>query len=121
MVGSAFDQACFGALVDDIGEDTARTVVDVFFADTGMNLDRLQAMGCDATRKGVTIQAHAIKTTAATFGFHRLRALAQQLESDAEALSSADYPARLRELQAALAAARERFCCHGKALPQTAR
>jgi histidine phosphotransfer protein HptB len=114
---TTFDQACFDALVEDIGEDTAHSVIDVFFADTGQCLERLGRLDCEANRGAVTIQAHAIKSSSATFGFLQLSALARSLEAEAAALPSADIAARVGELQAALASARARFDDRGKAQP----
>lgn len=103
MSEPAFDRACFDALAEDLGEAAAREACGVFFVTTRQCLDKLAA---GASLKHVVIQAHAIKSSAATFGFDRLAALARRLESDAAALAPAALSARLAELQAGLAQAR---------------
>lgn len=116
MTESAFDRSCFDALAEDLGEDAACEACGVFFATTRQCLDELAAGG---GLKHVIIQAHAIKSSAATFGFERLAVLARQLESDAAALSPAALGARLIEMQAGLAQAQADLDSRGNTQPRT--
>lgn len=115
MAEPAFDRASFEALAADLGEDPAREASGVFFATTRQYLDAL-ATGDSA--KNIVIKAHAIKSSAAAFGFLHLAALARQLEHDAAALSSTALAARVGELQAGLARARADLDDRGNATPR---
>lgn len=117
MTEPIFDRKCFGAFVDDIGEDTAREVLGVFLLDTEKCLGSLAVDEPSIDSKAIVIHAHSIKSSAATFGFSRLSALARQIETDAALLSVTDLLARVRELQAAFSKVRDLVTDHGKGHP----
>jgi HPt (histidine-containing phosphotransfer) domain-containing protein len=101
-----YDRACFAALVDDVGEETSRAALRLFFSDTGARLDRMG--GGDGAGDVEVVQrfAHTVKSSAATFGFNHLSSLARRLEHDTAHLASVDLAARIDELRSALAAVR---------------
>jgi HPt (histidine-containing phosphotransfer) domain-containing protein len=80
-----FDQAVFRALCDELGEADTIEVLQAFLADTAGKLTHLAANSED--RAMIKLEAHSIKSSAATFGFNELSGLAKQLE-----FSSATLP-----------------------------
>jgi HPt (histidine-containing phosphotransfer) domain-containing protein len=101
-----FDPTMIELLVDDIGEDAARELLQLFFQDSAEKLDLLREPDDACTTHRVQRHAYALKSAAAAFGFAGLSALAQSLEIDAPALSPSELTARTQSLSAALAAAR---------------
>jgi len=86
-----FDRNVYDGLVGDLGADDVAEVLGAFLADTQGKLDRL--MTGSFQREEVRREAHAIKSSAATFGFVELSRLAKDAEKSAPALS----PDGLRE------------------------
>jgi HPt (histidine-containing phosphotransfer) domain-containing protein len=101
----AFDPTMIELLVNDIGENAAREVLQLFFRDSAEKLDMLSKAGDGCTSKIAQRHAHSLKSAAATFGFKNLSALAQTLEAEAHGLSLAEIALRARGLSAALAQA----------------
>jgi HPt (histidine-containing phosphotransfer) domain-containing protein len=95
-----YDEACFAALADDVGEETSRAALRLFLSDTEARLDRLAA--ADVVQR----LAHTVKSSAATFGFNQLSSLARRLEHDTPNLASGDLAARIEEFRIAFATVR---------------
>ena len=97
-----FDQAPFLDLSSELGEEDTAEVLKVFLVDTA------RKMGIMATdvrdRSTLKREAHSIKSSAATFGFAELSALARKLEASSETMSVAE----LEEFVEALRQAFER-------------
>jgi HPt (histidine-containing phosphotransfer) domain-containing protein len=103
-----FDPTMIELLVDDIGEDAARELLQLFFRDSAEKLDLLCEADAACTTRRAQRHAYALKSAAAAFGFAGLSALAQSLEVDAPALSPSEFTARTQSLSDALATARTR-------------
>jgi HPt (histidine-containing phosphotransfer) domain-containing protein len=101
-----FDPAMIQSLIGDIGADSAREVLDLFFEDSAEKLALLRAGGNACDPKLAQRHAHALKSAAATFGFTSLSILAGSLEVDAHGLSVPEIAARAQSLGDALARAR---------------
>ena len=82
-----FDRSIFRNLVDELGADDVAELLNVFLADTSDKIDGLVAN--DGNRARTKREAHAIKSSAATFGFAELSGLARELESGSDAMSDA--------------------------------
>ena len=95
-----FDKSIFRVLVIELGADDIAELLDVFLADTTSKIDALTVNYGDriTTRR----EAHAIKSSAGTFGFAELSGLARDLERGSEAMSEA-------QLQQAVDALRQSF------------
>jgi histidine phosphotransfer protein HptB len=91
-----FDRATYFELSAGLGEDDTAEVLKVFLADTAGKMRSL-ASG-QQSRSTIRREAHSIKSSAATFGFAELSALARGLELRAEAMS----PEQLNESVEAL-------------------
>jgi histidine phosphotransfer protein HptB len=101
-----FDPTMIELLVNDIGESSAREILQLFFRDSAEKLDMLCQAGDGCTSKVAQRHAHSLKSAAAAFGFKDLSALALSLETEASALSLPEIAARARTLSDALTQAR---------------
>lgn len=86
-----FDQTVFLELSSELGQEDTVEVLKAFLADTSRKMGVMASAVQD--RSTVKREAHSIKSSAATFGFAELSALAREIESRAEA----DGPAELYE------------------------
>jgi HPt (histidine-containing phosphotransfer) domain-containing protein len=82
-----FDQAVYLELSSELGQEDTIEVLKAFLADT----HRKTGIMASAVRDRSTLkrEAHSIKSSAATFGFAELSALARQLEASSETMSVA--------------------------------
>jgi HPt (histidine-containing phosphotransfer) domain-containing protein len=81
-----FDPSVFRGLCSELGNEDAAEVLQAFLADTPC---KMAIMMSDVTdRPSVKRAAHSIKSSAATFGFSRLSALARELEAGIEGMSA---------------------------------
>ena len=78
-----FDPTRLRALTDEIGAASARDLVEIFLADSEQRLVQMRRLagGGEGDAKALARAAHSIKSSAATFGFERLAALARAIES----------------------------------------
>jgi len=91
-----FDKSIFQILLTELGPDDVAELLEVFMADTSAKLEALAARYAD--RPTTRREAHAIKSSAGTFGFAELSGLARELERGAETVSEE----QLREFVGAL-------------------
>ena len=103
----ALEPGAFDELVREIGLDGACEVRAVFWTDTVARLQLFSGLALAEQRARIEREAHSLKSTARTFGYQRLAALALQLERNAAALDEAGYRKLLEAMAAAYAAARE--------------
>lgn len=81
-----FDPSVFRGLCSELGNEDAVEVLQAFLADTPR---KTAIMMSDVTdRPSIKRAAHSIKSSAATFGFARLSALARDLEAGIEGMSA---------------------------------
>ena len=103
------DRSAFDELAAELGrEDTLRTFT-VFFGEADARVTRLRELSCDQDSDEIKRQAHALKGSAANFGFRRVADLARTLEEDARLMAPERYEAVLRALETSYAAARLHF------------
>jgi len=100
-----FDQAVYDGLVAELGSEDTAEVLRTFLADTAGKLDRLRAGSVD--RETARRESHAIKSSAATFGFLELSRRAKDLEKSAPAMSAEGLDAAVDELQQRFAQVRD--------------
>ena len=82
-----FDRAVFRELRDELGEADTVEVLAAFLADTSGKLTLAANSG---DRAMIKLEAHSIKSSAATFGFSELSNLARQLEFSSATLPPED-------------------------------
>jgi HPt (histidine-containing phosphotransfer) domain-containing protein len=95
--GPLFDKSVFRILVAELGAGDVGELLNVFLADTTDKIDALVAN--DPNRHRTKHEAHAIKSSAATFGFAELSELARELERGSDAMSEADLGQSVAALQ----------------------
>ncbi|MBR0690693.1 Hpt domain-containing protein [Bradyrhizobium manausense] len=100
------EPGAFDALVREIGEDGAHEVRAVFWSDTSARLQLFHTLALGQHRAKIAREAHSLKSTARTFGYLRLAALALRLESTADSLADAEFGDLLQQMDAAFAAAK---------------
>ncbi len=83
---SLFDPSVFGGLCSELGNEDAAEVLQAFLADTPHKMAIMTSATAD--RPTIKRAAHSIKSSAATFGFTRLSALARDLEAGIEGMSA---------------------------------
>lgn len=91
-----FDKSVFLTLRSELGAEDATEVLTAFLSDTSSKMDVLASGVPD--RSIARREAHAIKSSAATFGFSELARLARELELGAQGAS----PANLQQAIAAI-------------------
>jgi len=83
-----FDKSVFRVLVSELGAEGIVELLDVFLGDT---CEKIGAMAANCGNRPATKrEAHAIKSSAATFGFTGLSRLAWELETGSETMSEAE-------------------------------
>jgi len=80
-----FDKTIFRILVTELGADDIAELLDVFLTDTTSKIEALAVNYGD--RLTTKREAHAIKSSAGTFGFAELSGLARDLETGVDAMS----------------------------------
>ncbi|TPQ39625.1 histidine kinase [Bradyrhizobium guangdongense] len=82
----AFDKSVLRQLVSELGAEDTAEVLTAFVEDTQRKVDLMLADAANAAL--IRQEAHGIKSSAATFGFARLSALALELEQGAAVVAS---------------------------------
>jgi hypothetical protein len=104
-----FDPAAFKTLAEAIDFDDAIETYKVFVKDARRSLQSLASLELDANRKLIRLEAHTLKSIAASFGFHRMSELAKQLESTAMELPEPDFRSILPKIDDAFERGKTRF------------
>jgi len=81
-----FDQAVFLELSSELGEEDTAEVLEAFLADGARKMGIMASALQD--RSTIKREAHSIKSSAATFGFSALSALARELEASVESMAA---------------------------------
>lgn len=100
------EPGAFTVLVREIGEDGACEVRAVFWSETSARLELFHTLPLGQQRGRIAREAHSLKSTARTFGYLRLAALALRLESAAATLDEAEFSDLLRQMDEAFTAAK---------------
>lgn len=100
------EPGAFNVLVREIGEDGACEVRAVFWSETSARLALFHTLALGQHRGRIAREAHSLKSTARTFGYIRLAALALWLESTADTLGDAEFSDLLWQMDEAFTAAK---------------
>jgi HPt (histidine-containing phosphotransfer) domain-containing protein len=100
------DRAVYDELVEEIGEETACQMLNVFVEEAVAQLAVLHRLCCQSDCPQIERLAHALKGTAGTFGLERLAALARSLELGASGMIDAEFHAALNQIERAFDEAR---------------
>ncbi len=104
-----FDRTRYDAMVDELGEDGARALVDMFIAETDRRIALLRTLSGMGDRIKIGREAHSLKGDAAALGLAQLSWLAEMLEREAQHMDDAASVAALDRIVPAVAAAGERL------------
>ena len=100
----AANPAAYAKLVDDIGEESAKAILDVFLRDARARLQRMIAHAESRNAKALEREAHALKGSVEMLGFERLTFASSMLEIAVKEGGTPDEAAELiRSLQAEFA------------------
>lgn len=91
-----FNEHVLRELNAELGPDNAAEVLQIFLADTAR---KMSVIASDASRNVIKREVHAIKSSAATFGFTRLSKLARELEAGAETMEAATLATSVQALR----------------------
>jgi PAS domain S-box-containing protein len=96
----AANPAAYSKLVDDIGEDSAQAILDVFLRDARTRLQRMIAHAESRNSNALEREAHALKGSVEMLGFERLTFASSMLEIAVKEGGTPDEAAELiRSLQ----------------------
>ena len=99
-----FDRAVFNELRDAIGDDGIEAVLQAFVNEMPVRLAAMRRGAKAGRGDAVRIEAHTVKSAAASIGFLRLSELARALERDAIGLSPPALQAQIDDIAAAFGA-----------------
>jgi DNA-binding response OmpR family regulator len=106
------DLSAYARLVDEIDAETAQELFEAFTAETKRILPRLRVQAQEGDVLAVRREAHALKSTAGTFGLVEVARQAQALETSALDLPQPDLLDHLTRLQDTLLRSLAEFHAH---------
>jgi len=104
-----FDRSRYDAMVEELGEDGAQLVIDMFITESDRRIALLRELAGMSDRTRIGREAHSLKSDAAALGLDQLAALAAMLEREARHMGAAEYAATLDRIAPAFAQGRERL------------
>jgi histidine phosphotransfer protein HptB len=105
-VQPVMDRAVYDELAEEIGEETACEMLDIFLEETVARLALLHRLSCPNDCVQIEREAHSLKGTAGTFGFKQLSKLSRRLEVGASGMSDAEFRMAFGQIEQAFNAAR---------------
>jgi CheY-like chemotaxis protein len=109
---SVIDRAILDRLLDDVGPENAKAVIDAFLQELERQTAVLEGAADSADLDAMSQAAHRLKSSAASFGAGRLSRLTESIEQAAKAGNSAtalDHMGEFRSLSKASLEAMDRF------------
>jgi signal transduction histidine kinase/DNA-binding response OmpR family regulator len=103
----AFDRTRYDEMVEELGEDGVRTLVDIFLAETDRRIAVLRGLASMSDRVKIGREAHSLKGDAAALGLAQLAELAATLEHEAHHMGEGAYGRLLDRIGPAFATGRE--------------
>ncbi len=104
-----FDRSRYDEMVEELGEDGVRALVDMFLAETDRRIALLRALSGLGDRIMIGREAHSLKGDAAALGLVQLAELAETLEREAQHMGKAEYRKLLDRIEPAFATSREKL------------
>jgi len=103
------DRSAFDNLAAELGREDTLQTFSAFFNEADNRIKSLCELSGVNDRDAIKREAHALKGSAANFGFRQVSHLSRMLEQDAHVIPGDRYEAALRRLEASYAAARACF------------
>jgi CheY-like chemotaxis protein/HPt (histidine-containing phosphotransfer) domain-containing protein len=104
-----FDRTRYDEMVEELGEDGVRQLVDIFFAETDRRIALLRGLSGMSDRIKIGREAHSLKGDAAALGLALLAELAETLERDAQHMGKTEYRGLLDRIEPAFATSRAKL------------
>jgi hypothetical protein len=104
-----FDRSRYDEMVEELGEDGVRALVDMFLAETDRRIALLRALSGLSDRIKIGREAHSLKGDAAALGLVQLAELAETLEREAQHMGKTEYRKLLERIEPAFATSREKL------------
>ena len=104
-----FDRTRYDMMVEELGEDGVRHLVDLFVEETDRRIALLRDLSGMNDRIKIGREAHSLKGDAAALGLAQLAELAAMLEREAQHMDEAAYAATLDRIAPAFTIARGRL------------
>lgn len=99
----------FDELCAELGEESSLQLLEIFLRDTVSRVEILQGLALAGAREEAGREAHALKSSAGTFGLENLSRLASLLERNVSDMSEADFEATIVAIEQAFSQARTRL------------
>lgn len=77
------DLSVMQRLLDDTSVDFLPSLIEVFETESVQRVENIQTHLTDKNMPALTIEAHSLKGTSATFGAEKLRSISERIESSA--------------------------------------
>jgi hypothetical protein len=105
------DRKVFDELADAVGADTADDILNMFVRDAVKRLESLRHLSRDHDREAIKIEAHSLKSEAASLGLLRLSQLARMLELSSCDIGSGEITEMIDRLAATFELTRRELSC----------
>ena len=84
-IGNVLNLDTMERLLDDTSVDFLPSLIEVFEAESAQRVDNIQKNLAEKDFKALSVEAHSLKGTSATFGAEALRSLSEKIEKSAKA------------------------------------
>lgn len=82
-ISKVLNLSVMGRLLDDTSVDFLPSLIEVFEAESAQRLDNIQTSLSNKNMSALSVEAHSLKGTSATFGAESLRLLSEKIEKSA--------------------------------------
>lgn len=103
-IGAVLDLAVMERLLEDTSVEFLPSLIEVFETESAQRLDNINANLASADMSSLSVEAHSLKGTSATFGAEALRSLSEKIEKSAKAGDTAAVAVLVPELPEKLTA-----------------
>jgi HPt (histidine-containing phosphotransfer) domain-containing protein len=103
-IGGVLDLAVMERLLEDTSVEFLPSLIEVFETESAQRLENIQTNLKQDDMSALSVEAHSLKGTSATFGAESLRSLSERIEKSAKAGDSATVESLVPEIPARLEA-----------------
>lgn len=103
-IGSVLDLAVMERLLEDTSVEFLPSLIEVFETESAQRVENIQANLAESDMSKLSVEAHSLKGTSATFGAESLRSLSERIEKSAKAGDTATVEELVPEIRARLSA-----------------
>jgi len=93
------DRSMLTELCEEIGEEGARAILEVFLNETRGRIALLETLAPSTDRAAIEVEAHTLKGAAGSVGFARVSSLAKAVELAARAGATTDFVAEVERIK----------------------